>query len=162
MKECESVLNNLIDIVTMELVLKCPDPEKPFELEVNTLAFAIGVVLLQQDETRKWHEVRYYLKALNKTEWNYDIWDREFMSVIFGLRNWRHLLVGSPHKVTMYTDHTNLQYYQHPQKINQRVAWYISMLADYNIELKHLPGTKNCANPLSRWPDHNNGSNNNE
>jgi len=62
----------------------------------------------------------------------------------------------------VFTDHANLQYYQHPQKINQRVARYISMLADYNLELKHLPRVKNCADPLSRQPDHNDGSDDNE
>jgi hypothetical protein len=62
----------------------------------------------------------------------------------------------------VYTDHANLQYYRHPQKINRRVARYISTLADYNIELKHLPGTKNHADPLSRRPDHDDGSTDNE
>jgi len=104
-------LNALIEIVTMEPVLKCPDPEKAFELEVNTSAFPIRAVLIQQDETGRCREVGYYSKVLNATERNYDIWDREFMSVIFGLRNWRHLLVGSPHKVIVYMDHMNLQYY---------------------------------------------------
>jgi len=42
------------------------------------------------------------------------------------------------------------------------VARYIATLADFNIELKHLPGVKNRANPLSRQPDYNDGSNNNE
>ena len=45
-KECEESLNALIEIVTMEPVLKCPDPEKAFELEVNTSAFAIRAVLI--------------------------------------------------------------------------------------------------------------------
>ena len=56
----------------------------------------------------------------------------------------------------------NLQYYRHPQKINRQVARYITTLADFNIELKHLPGVKNRANPLGRQPDYNDGSNNNE
>ena len=116
--DCENALTMLIDIVTSELVLKCPNPEKPFKLEVDASAFAIGAILFQKDENGKQHEIRYYSKALNETKQNYNIWDREFMSVIFGLRNWQHLLVGSPHQVTVYTDHTNLQYYRHLQKIN--------------------------------------------
>jgi len=149
-QECRNALDMLIDIVMLEPVLKCLNLEKPFELEVDALAFAIEAILFQQDESGKQREIGYYLKALNKMERNYDIWDQEFMSVIFGLRNWRHLLVGSPHQVMVFTDHANLQYYQHPQKINQRVARYISMLADYNLELKHLPRIKNHTDPLSR------------
>ena len=104
----------------------------------------------------------YFSKSLNPTERNYDIWDREFMAVVLALRNWSHLLTGSPHKVTVYTDHANLQYYRHPQKINRRVARYISTLAEYNLELKHLPGIKNRADPLSRRPDFDDGSGDNE
>jgi len=161
-EECRSTLDTLINIVMSEPVLKCPNPEKPFKLKVDALAFMIGAILFQCDESRKRQEIGYYSKALNETEQNYDIWDWEFMSVIFRLRNWQHLLVGSPHQVTVFTDNANLQYYQHPQKINWRVARYISMLADYNLELKHLPGVKNRADPLSRWPDHDDGSSDNE
>jgi len=53
----------------------------------------------------------YFSKTLNKTEQNYNIWDRKFMAVILALRFWRHLLQGSPHKVVVFTDHANLQYY---------------------------------------------------
>ena len=59
-------------------------------------------------------------------------------------------------------DHTNLQYYWHPQKINRRVARYINFLEDFNYQLKHIPGTHNRADTLSRRPDHNDGSDDNE
>ena len=62
--------------------------------------------------------------------------------MVAGLCFWRHLLVGSPYKVTVWTDHANLQYYHHPQKVNRRVAQYIAVLGDYNLKLKHLPGIK--------------------
>ena len=148
--ECTGALKELIRRVTSDPILKCPDPSHPFELVVDASAFAIGAILQQRDDQGKIYDVGYYSKALNKTERNYDIWDREFMAVIFGLRNWRHLLSGSPHKVICWTDHANLQYYRHPQKINRRVARYISTLAEYDLELKHLPGIKNRADPLSR------------
>jgi hypothetical protein len=36
------------------------------------------------------------------------------------------------------------------------------MLADFNYELKHIAGTKNWADPLSRRPDHDDGKGDNE
>ena len=77
----------------------------------------------------------YYSKALNAAERNYDIWDREFLGMIYGLKHSRHLLVGSPHKVIVLTDHENLGHYRHPQKINRRVARYLHYLAEFNLEL---------------------------
>ena len=116
--ECKEALERLIKIATSEPVLRCPDPEKPFELEVDASAFAVGAVLIQQDKQERQRHVGYFSKNLNETERNYDIWDREFMAVILALRFWRHLLQGSPHKVVVFMDHANLQYYRHPQKIN--------------------------------------------
>jgi len=46
-RECKDALETLINIITSELVLKCPNPEKPFELEVDASAFAIGAILFQ-------------------------------------------------------------------------------------------------------------------
>jgi hypothetical protein len=60
------------------------------------------------------------------------------------------------------TDHANLQYYWHPQKINRRVAQYISFLEDFNYQLKHISGAKNQANALSRRLDHDDGPDNND
>lgn len=71
-------------------------------------------------------------------------------------------MVRNPHPVVVYTDHANLQYYWHLQKINWRVARYVSMLTDYNIELKHLPSIKNRVDPFSRRPDFDDGSKDNE
>ena len=61
--------------------------------------------------------------------------------------------MGSPHPVTVYTNHKNLKYYRHPQHINRRVACYIPRLADYNFTLVHLPGEQNKADALSRRPN---------
>jgi hypothetical protein len=53
----------------------------------------------------------------NEAERGYNIYDRELV-VVKGLENWQHLIMGAKHKVTVYTDHANLQYYWQPQKIN--------------------------------------------
>ena len=44
--ECTKALEVLIKMVTSDPILKCPDPEKPFELVVDASAFAIGAVLV--------------------------------------------------------------------------------------------------------------------
>lgn len=104
----------------------------------------------------------YLSKALTLPKQNYDIWDQEFLAIVAALCHWRHLLVGTLEPVVILTDHTNLQYYQHPQKINRRVARYINFLEDFNYQLKHIPGAKNRADALSRRPDHDDGMGDNE
>ena len=95
-------------------------------------------------------------------ERNYDIHDRELLAIIHGLRTWRHLLLSSPHTITIYTDHKNLTYYRQANCIARRVARYLGELADYDFKLVHKPGTANKADHLSRHPDYDTGTNDNE
>ena len=161
-QECTNALEQLIQAVTSEPVLYQPDFVKQFELEVDVSLFAVGAVLFQRDKEGRQRLISYFSQALNLAERNYDIWDREFLAVIQGLKHNRHLLVGSPHKVVVLTDHENLAHYRHPQKINRRVARYLHTLADFDLELRHIPGSTNKADALSRRPDHDDGSQDNE
>ena len=161
-EECTAALNKLIKAVTLEPVLFQLDFTKQFELEIDASLFAVGAVLFQRDEEGRRCPVSYYSASLNEAERNYDVWDREFLGMIYGLKHNRHLLIGSPHKVLVFTDHENLAHYQHPQKINRRVARYLYILADFDLELRHIPRTTNKADALSRRPDHDKGTKDNE
>ena len=150
--ECRHALDTLIDTVLANPRLQQPDPTKPFFIQVDASAYATGAILTQMDDRGKHEVVRYHSKSFSEAERNYDIHNRELLALIRGLQHWRHLLLGAHHPITVYTDHKNLEYYRHPQHINQRVARYIPRLADYNYSLVHLPGTSNKADELSRHP----------
>src|SRR5260221_6363064 len=96
------------------------------------------------------------------TEQNYPIYDREFLTIIRGLRNWSHLLKGTEIPVLVYTDHANLRYYRDPRKIGQRIAGYLPEREQYNILLEYKPGATNRADALSRRPDFDTGNPDNE
>jgi RNase H-like domain found in reverse transcriptase len=159
---CMEALDTLIRCVTLEPVLWHPDPSRAYELEVDASSFALGSILFQRDDNNKRHAVVYHSQALTPSERNYAVGDREFLAMIEGLKRNRHLVMGSPHKLTLYTDHDNLRFYWHPQKLNRQVAHYIAFLADFNLEIKHLPGHRNQADPLSRQPDYDDGSQDNK
>ena len=100
-------------------VLLMPDFLKPFEMECNTSLFATGGVLLQQDTNGDWHPVAYHSKSLSATEHNYQVYDCELYAIIRCLRDWRCYIYSSPHDTTVWTDHHNLTYYTHPQKLTR-------------------------------------------
>ena len=161
-QEYTNALKQLIQAVTSEPVLYQPDFTKQFKLEVNTSLFAVGAVLFQRDEEGRRWPILYFLQALNPAERNYNIWDQEFLAMIRGLKHKRHLFVGSPQKVIILTDHKNLAHYRHPQKINKRVARYLHTLADFDLELWHIPGSTNKVDALLQRPDHDDRSQDNE
>jgi RNase H-like domain found in reverse transcriptase len=104
------------------------------------------------------HPVGYDSQTFNDAEHGYDIHDRELFVVIRGLLARRHLLVGSPHKIRVLTDHLNLKYYCHPQKISRCVARYLPKMAEFDFELVYKPGSTNKADYLSCRPDYDDGS----
>src|SRR5579863_3691849 len=142
--------------------LVAPDLSKPFELQTDASAFALGATLFQLDDWGKKHMVGAASHTLTETERNYDVWDREFMGFVYSLLHWWHLLAGTTLPVQVFINHVNLTHYCHPQKINRHVAWYINSLSEFNYILKHLPGTLNHADGLSQRPNYDDGSNDNK
>src|SRR6201999_4625655 len=78
--------------VTSAPILIQPDVHQPFKLETDASDYAIGAVLSQRCEDEKWRPVGYISKSLSDAERNYPIHDKELLSVIRALEEWRHLL----------------------------------------------------------------------
>src|ERR1700761_1442780 len=161
--ECQKAFETLKRRVTSEPVLAHPDLTKQFELEVDASGYAVGAVLLQRQVDNKRHPIGYYSATLTSAERNYDIYDLELLAIVKALRNWRPFLAGSPHKVKIFSDHMNLQYWRDPRKISRQVAREVLELADYDYEIHHLKGKSNGrADALSRRPDYDQGERDNE
>ncbi len=148
--------------MTKEPVLGQPDEEEPFEVEVDTLGFAVGAVLLQREKDKKCHPVAYYLATLTATERNYDIYDRELLAIVKTLRNWQMWLAGAKHRIKIFSNHMNLQYWKDPRKISRRIAREVLELSEYDFEIHHLPGKINRrADTLSRRANYDQGEEDN-
>ena len=87
-------------------------------MEVDTLDYAMGGVLLMECEDGLWRPVAFLSKSLNEAERNYKIHDKEMLAIIRGLENWRHLLEGAKFKFKVWMDHKNLEYFMKAQKLN--------------------------------------------
>ena len=159
----QQAFDTLKQKVTEEPVLLHPILAWPFELEVDASGFAIGAVLMQKGDDDKQHPVGFHSTTLTPAERNYDIYNLELLAIVKSLRHWHLLLVGSPHKIKVFSDHMNLQYWRDPQKISRRVARKVLELADYDIEIHHLKGSANRqADVLSRRSDFDQGEGDNE
>jgi len=161
-EEEQNAFDTLKAQVTADPVLAHTNLQDQFELEVDASGYAVGAILLQRKEDKKKHPIGYYLATLNEAQRNYDIYDLELLAIVMALRNWRPLLVGSPYKIIIYSDHLNLQYWRLPQKISRRVAREVLELSEYDFEIRHVPGKQNGqADALSRRPDYDKGENDN-
>jgi len=107
--------------------------------------------------------VAYFLETLSEAERNYDIYNRELLTIVKSLWHWQTYLAEAPHRIVIHTDHANLLYWKEPRKISQRVAREFQELSEYNFVLKHIAGTKNArADALSRRSDYDTGGGDNK
>ncbi len=144
-----------------DVILAIPNEKDPFMVEADASEGAIGAVLSQK-QNGKWHPVVFMSKSLSATERNYEIYDKELLTIMLALNEWHHYLMGAAVDVEIWTDHQNLQYFQKPQKLNRRQARWVTELAEYHFALHHKLGTLNKkADLLSRRNDHDQGKDDN-
>jgi hypothetical protein len=93
----------------------------------------VAVLSQQSPEDDKWHLVAYYSKSLNAVERNYKIHDKEMLAVMRALEDWHHFLEGAHHKVEIWTDHKNLEYFMMAKKLNRRQARWSLYLSRFNF-----------------------------
>ena len=152
-KEVEDALDTLIKKITDDPYVSHPNPNKPFELEIDASNYAMGAILIQRGENVKHIEVGYFSKALDAHEKNYDVYDREFLALINALHFWRHFLEDCGYTIKVYTDHYNLTRHREVQKLSGKLSRQISFIARFELKFYHLPGKANIvADALSMSP----------
>ena len=68
MERQQEAFDRLRRRITTEPVLKQPQLNQQFEVEVNASGYAIGAVLMQRDEKGKRHPITYFSSTLNEAE----------------------------------------------------------------------------------------------
>src|SRR5467141_3415344 len=142
-------------LITSTPILVQPDQSAQFRLETDASGYATGAVLSQLCEDEKWHLVGFMSKSLSSAERNYEIHDKELLSVVRGLEEWRHILEGTKHTIEVLNDHRNLTYFRESQNLNCRQARWSLFLSRFDFSLIHRPGRHSAKlDALSRRKDH--------
>ena len=149
-EEQKEAFEKLKNCLTRDPILVYPDFKKDFYLACDASNTGLGAVLLQKDKTRM-RAVSYASRVLNSTEQRYSTTEKECLGVVWGLKKFRHLILG--YKVHILTDHKPLldlfrkRDFINNQKFNR---WFLSVL-EYGPEFKYIPGQYNTlADGLSR------------
>ena len=95
-ERCQAAFDELKHRLATAPVLRLPDFEKDFEVQMDVSDFSIGGVLMQEG-----HPVAYESHKLQDRERRYLVHEKEMMVVVHCLRTWRHYLLGKPFVVKM-------------------------------------------------------------
>jgi hypothetical protein len=114
-------------------VLNIADPNK--DLLVCTVVCKEGIrgVLMQEG-----HVICYESRKLNEYEINYVTHDLELAAIVHDLKTWMHHLLGRI--FLLMTDHSGLRYLFDQPKLNVRQAMWMSLLSEFDFEIKYIKG----------------------
>jgi len=130
----------LKEAMITEPILQHFNLERAVTIETDASDYAIGAICSQPDDKGILHPVAYYSRKLKDPEGNYDIYDKELLAIVDTLRKWDTYCKTTGPKITILTDHKNLEYWKTKKDLNLRQARWGERLANYDFVIKYRPG----------------------
>jgi len=106
-EEEQGSFEELKHLITSTLIIVQLNQDAPFRLETDASGYTTGAVLSQLCDDGKWHLVGITTKGLDSAERNYKVHNKKILSVIQGLKEWRHILEGTKHMIEILNDLTD-------------------------------------------------------
>ena len=130
-------------MVCQEVLLAYPDPNIPYVIDTDASDTQLGAVITQNG-----NPVAFYSRKLTGAQSRYPIPDKEALSIVETLTEFRSILLGADVKVR--TDHLNLT---RTDIKSQRLLNWRLLIEDFAPTLTYIPGDSNkAADFLSRYP----------
>jgi len=90
-------------IIAKETLLSYPNFNKPFQIYTNASHYQLGAVVSQEGKA-----IVFYSRTLNPAQTRYTTTERELLSIVETLKEYRNILLGQ--QIEVFTDHKNLVY----------------------------------------------------
>jgi len=128
-------------VIAREAMLAYPDFTKPFVIHTDASHYQLGGVISQDGKP-----IAFYSRKLNDAQTRYTTTERELLSIVETLKEYRNILLG--HQIEVFTDHKNLVF----KHFNtERVMRWRLILEEFGPKLTYIKGEHNIvADTLSR------------
>ena len=83
-------------------------PDVPITIKTDASDYALAAILSITTPSGELHPVAFHLCTFHTPEHNYDVHDKELLTIYKAFKWWQHHLKGS---VGVVTNHRNLQYF---------------------------------------------------
>ena len=118
-----------------------PDFNLPFEIHTDASHTQLGAVISQNSKL-----IAFYSRKLQLAQRQYTTTERELLSIIETLKEFKNILLGQ--QIVVYTDHKNLTYENFNTECIMR--WWL-LIEEFGPTIEYIKGPKNIiANALSR------------
>ena len=139
--EMQDSFDQMKAIMAKETLVTFPDFTKEFEIHTDASKLQLGACISQGGKP-----VAFYSRKLQPAQTRYTTTERELLSIVETLKEFRNILLGQ--KIKVHTDHENLTYKNFNSDRVMRWRLYIE---EYSPDLHYIKGTHNVvADALSR------------
>jgi RNase H-like domain found in reverse transcriptase len=142
-KKCQKTVEDRNKLTAKETLLTYPNFNKTFEIHTDASKVQLEDCILQEGR-----RVALYSRKLNPAQTRYTITERELLSIVETLKEFRNILLGQ--QIIVHTDHANLTY----KNFNSdRVMRWRLFIEEYSPDLQYVKGENNVvADALSPYP----------
>ena len=137
--ECRSAFNTLKKAFTTTLVLTHWIPDTQITVETDASDYALTVILSITTPSGGLHPIAFHSQTFSSPECNYDVHDKELLTIVEAFTHWRHYLEGSSTPINVITDHQNLQYFSTTKILTRRQACWSEFLSAFNLVIRSIP-----------------------
>ena len=129
--------------IAKDTLLAFPNFSKPFTIHTDASKVQLGAVISQDGKP-----IAFYSRKLNPAQTRYKTTERELVSIVETLKEFRSILYGQ--QLVIHTDHKNLVC---KSLTSDRVMRWRLYIEEYSPELHYIKGEDNdVADALSRLP----------
>ena len=122
-EECQKFFKLLKKRFTTALILVHFDSTKEIIVKTDALNWVFTEILSQYSDDNILRPVTFFLKKHSVQEVNYEIYDKELLTIICAFKEWQLELEGSAFPLKVITDHQNLEYFMLTKQLFYHQIW---------------------------------------